>query len=236
LVMRGANVSLYMLRKASQGEDFYIREQAFLASRSPGSKAFHSQQERVGFQRSSPQNNFRRIIACAVPPGNYCFDTVSYIPKSTSKLPLPLLLALLNSKLLDWYFRLGSTNSKVNEYQFDILPCPVLADMTSPRDEKLQAKAMTSLNAGDLSGAYEAVVASTEKPPFSPIVGQVIILAVEKITSIESSRGEILRSARSALDPAAQLYQDLIDGLIYRMAGLSDSDVQGLEKRLASML
>lgn len=39
---------------------------------------------------------------------------------------LHLLVALLNSKLLDWYFRLGSTNSKVNEYQFNALPIPAI--------------------------------------------------------------------------------------------------------------
>jgi hypothetical protein len=33
--------------------------------------------------------------------------------------------------------------------------------------------------------------------------------------------GDIARTARSALDPKAQLYQDLIDRVLYRMAGLS---------------
>ncbi len=44
-----------------------------------------------------------------------------------------LLLALLNSAILDWYFGIVSTNSKVNEYQFNLLPVPTFFDDTRPR-------------------------------------------------------------------------------------------------------
>jgi hypothetical protein len=60
LVLRGSNVCLYVLRDASQGEDLYIDEDAFAANRRPDSKAFHTRYARIGFQRSSPQNNYRR--------------------------------------------------------------------------------------------------------------------------------------------------------------------------------
>jgi hypothetical protein len=86
----------------------------YLDGKRPDAKAWHHKEHRVGFQRNSPQNNFRRLIACHIPPGEFCCDTVSYFPEKGSKLPLNLLLALFNSKLLDWFFRLGSTNSKVN--------------------------------------------------------------------------------------------------------------------------
>ncbi len=112
LILRGSNVCLYAVRDASQGEDFYIRKAIFLKDKPPTSKAFHSKQQRAGFQRSSPQNNFRRIVAAIIEADNFCFDTISYVPASESELPLLFLVGLLNSKLLDWYFRLGSTNSK----------------------------------------------------------------------------------------------------------------------------
>jgi hypothetical protein len=41
---------------------------------------------------------------------------------------------------------------------------------------------------------------------------------------------------RSALCPDAQPYQDLIDRLLYAMAGLSEEEAGGLEERLARML
>ncbi len=53
---------------------------------------------------------------------------------------------------------------------------------------------------------------------------------------IEANRGAIARSERSALDPKAQPYQDLIVGMLYRMAGLMEEEAAGLEARLAKML
>ena len=44
------------------------------------------------------------------------------------------------------------------------------------------------------------------------------------------------RKDRSALHPDAQPYQDFIDRLFYRMAGLTDDESAGLEERLARML
>ena len=58
----------------------------------------------------------------------FLFDTVSFVTEESSKIDLGLVVAFLNSKILDWYFRLGSTNSKVNEYQYNALPIPRLTD------------------------------------------------------------------------------------------------------------
>ena len=57
-----------------------------------------------------------------------------------------------------------------------------------------------------------------------------------RLTAIEAARGEIARTARSALAPAAQPYQDLIDHLLYALAGLTEAETTGLEERLARML
>ncbi|HVC98147.1 MAG TPA: Eco57I restriction-modification methylase domain-containing protein, partial [Pirellulales bacterium] len=127
-ILRGSNVCLYVLREASQGETMYLRKAKFLKDKRPGAKAWHHQQRRVGFQRKSPQNNFRRLIACGIPLNEFCCDSVSYIPENDARLPLAVVHGLLNSRLLEWYFRLGSTNALVNEYQFNILPAPRFAD------------------------------------------------------------------------------------------------------------
>ena len=47
---------------------------------------------------------------------------------------------------------------------------------------------------------------------------------------------DIARTKRSALASEAQPYQDLIDRILYRLAGLMDAEAQGLEKRLEAML
>jgi hypothetical protein len=74
------------------------------------------------------------------------------------------------------------------------------------------------------------------QPPFSPAVHDVIVDLVNRIIAIEAARGEIPRAARSALDPAAQPFQDFVDRLLYALAGLTDDEVRGLEDRLARML
>jgi hypothetical protein len=236
LVLRGANISLYALREASQGEALYIRESEFLEGRTETSRALQSRERRIGFQRSSPQNNFRRLIACLIPRGQYCFDTVSYIPESETRLPMPFVLALLNSKLLDWYFRLGSTNSKVNEYQFNILPCPVFTDSRRDVDDQMAAVALEHLNAHRLDHVIETLAPGLAQPPFSPAVRDTMVAATWKIMECEAVRSQIPRAERSHLSPHAQPYQDLIDSLIFTAAGLSPGEGRYLDGRLRSML
>src|SRR2546427_25965 len=65
-------------------------------------------------------------------------------------------------------------------------------------------------------------------PPFSPAVRRVIIAAVQQIRTLEADRGEIARTERSALDPSAQPFQDMIDQLFYGMAGLTAPEVDAL--------
>ena len=117
LVTRGANISLYQLRKASQGQDIYINVDAFLGGRGVETKAYHHQFERVGLQESSAQNNFRRIIACRIPKGCFCNHKINYTTEKHTQIPLELVLFVLNSSFADWYFRLGSTNAAVSHYQ-----------------------------------------------------------------------------------------------------------------------
>lgn len=236
LVLRGSNVCLYILREASQGEDLYIRETGFFEGKSEDAKAFHSKQERIGFQRSSPQNNFRRLVACWIPPVKYCFDTISYVPLSESKLALPLVLALLNSKLLDWYFRLGSTNSKVNEYQFAILPCPLFSLNDLGSEPHTLNSIFSAIDSRQEERALQILAPYLVEPPFSRVVSETIVRLTRKIMAIEEKRGEIARAERSSLAPEAQRLQELVDNIIYRLAGLGDEEVLGLEQRLKQML
>ena len=236
LVLRGSNVCLYVLRAASQGQSLYIDVEAFREGKHPNSKAFHGIAERIGFQRSSPQNNFRRVIAARIPAGELCFDTVSYIPSDKATLlSFDFLLAILNSKLTDWYFRLGSTNSKVNEYQFKNLPCPVFRDKSSKRDDDLMAEVHKLIDT-DVSVIPDLLEADLVKGPFSVVVRDTLEALSRKIQITERARGEISRHDRAHLDSEAQPFQDAIDLMLFRMAGLSKGDIAGVEDRLTRML
>lgn len=73
-------------------------------------------------------------------------------------------------------------------------------------------------------------------PPYGQAARDAIVELVNRITAIEAARGVIARTARSALAPAAQPYQDLVDRILYTLAGLSESEWLGLEDRLVRML
>jgi hypothetical protein len=235
-VLRGSNVCMYALRSASQGDSLFLRESVFLQGKGAGAKAHHSQEPRAGFQRSSPQNNFRRLVACLLPPNSFCFDTISYVPRSRSQIPLTLIVALLNSKLLDWYFRLGSTNSKVNEYQFNNLPCPIFSDREAQASGTLLSRAFGALGRGERHVAAAYFGDLTGAPPFSLTVAKAMTKAARRVCAIERKRGEISRRERSKLADDARPYQDFIDELLFAMAGITEPEAEGLEKRLKTML
>jgi hypothetical protein len=127
-VLRGANIDRYLLREvASQGKNRYLREKLFLKEKKRAIKLTQFLKEwRIGLQRGAAVDNWRRLIACPIPGGNYCFDTVILVlPK---KIDLYVLLALLNSDLWEWRFRCTSSTNHVNEYElidFVIPPCLV---------------------------------------------------------------------------------------------------------------
>ena len=233
-ILRGSNVCLYVLREASQGEPIYLRKEKYLREKGPGTKAWHHQHRRVGLQESCPQNNFRRVIAALIPIGKFCNHLINYFPEPSCKPRQELLLALLNSKLADWYFRIGSTNAHVNHYQLYNLPAPVFVDEEA--DETVVNNFDALIVANQWEKAYSVIQPGLETSPFAASVSACMSHVVQRISDIEENRGDIARSDRSALAPEAQPLQDLLDRIIYRMAGLTDDESRGLEERLARML
>ena len=123
VVLRGANIDRYLLRKKpSQGENRYLKEKLFRKGKQRAQKLSFLNEERIGLQRGAAVDNWRRLIACLIPAGFYCFDTVLLIiPKDIDK---RVLLGLLNSDLWEWRFRCTSTTNHVNEYELFNFPVP----------------------------------------------------------------------------------------------------------------
>ena len=63
--------------------------------------------------------------------------------------------------------QLGSTNPKVNEYQFNNLPCPVFPDRPDPTDESLTVR-VEELIDSDVAAIAEALNERLEEGPFAP--------------------------------------------------------------------
>ena len=230
-LVRGANVTLYAAREASQGHDLYLAVDKFLQGKSPNSKAYHHKLQRVVYQGNAPQNNFRRIIAAPVGPGEFCAYTVNYCTESSSNLALDLLLALLNSKILEWWFRLGSSNAHANEYQMNGLPVPrVSINHTS-------ASGLFLSQTEDWTDVQEKLQLECGTPGEMPdSVAETIGRMSRRIQDIEARRQLATRSERSSLSPEGQSIQDAIDKVLFRCYGLSQDDAHHIEKRLTEML
>ncbi len=236
LVTRGANISMYQLREASQGEDIYLDVAAFLEGKSRETKAFHHTFERVGLQESSPQNNFRRIIACRIPSGKFCNHKINYTTSKHAKLPLELILFILNSSFADWYFRLGSTNAAVSHYQLTNIPCPSFSPQAEGAEAKLTKDIKRLLETRHLADVEAECVNLAKREGGWAVLVQAIVAIVRFIEREEQQRGLIVRSQRSHLAEDAEKCQVILDKLMLILLGIGDQNHEFIRNRLSQML
>ena len=133
-VLRGGNVQRYEFQpKAKQGVDKFIDVQAY-ERKIGGEKVAHTRLPRFGYQRNAALDNWRRLIFAPLPTPSYCFDSISYFSME-DKAKACALLALLNSQLLEWRFRLTSTSNHVNVHEIADLPA-IRFSFSTPADAR----------------------------------------------------------------------------------------------------
>jgi hypothetical protein len=124
-----------------------------------------------------------------------------------------------------------STNSTINEYQFNVLPVPVIVDS----DGSITWEPL--FEAGRWRELGEYLKALCSKPGELPQpVTQALIAMSQRIQEIEANRVLKSRSERSHLALENQPIQDAIDAVLFRCYGLSDDDAKYIEQRLQEML
>ena len=122
-ILKGAAIQRYYITyKMSQGKIEYLDEDWYL-SENTSEKSRHHEVERIAMQGMTGANDKIRLVMTIVPSGVYLANSCNYI-LPTKELPASYLLGLLNSKLLNWYFRCFSTNSNVNGYEVEDFPMP----------------------------------------------------------------------------------------------------------------
>ena len=134
-IIRGSHIGMYAIVEPKQGEALYLNRIKFLAEHTESAKAQHHQARRVIYQRYAAIDNYRRLIATILPAGFFCSHTVGYLQIIERDIELGFLVALLNSKLLDWRFNLTSTNNNVNGYEVEALPTRRIA-FTAPAADR----------------------------------------------------------------------------------------------------
>jgi len=135
IVLRDAHVDRYEFQEEpKQGTPMYLDVQKFLSSYGKNTKVYDHRYLRIGYQRGAAIDNWRRIISTIIEKNNFCSDTINYVV-NPKQLKLFAILALLNSSLWEWRFRLTSTNNHVNAYEIDSMPIPHVSFIT-PKEER----------------------------------------------------------------------------------------------------
>lgn len=123
-ILKGAAIQRFFYTlQMSQGQIEYLDENSYLSKFGNSNKAQHHNVERIAMQGMTGANDKLRIVMCIVPAGYYLGNSCNYILPHKD-IDIKALLAILNSKAINWFFRCFSTNSNVNGYEVDNFPIP----------------------------------------------------------------------------------------------------------------
>ncbi|MBR6943267.1 MAG: Eco57I restriction-modification methylase domain-containing protein [Fibrobacter sp.] len=126
MLIKGVQIAPYILKTKdediSQGKVEYVRTEDFFVKCSE-EKQKEIRHERIAMQGLSGINEKIRLKATLV-PANYILANSANFFKYQEKYSLYFLLAVFNSKLLNFIFKATSTSSNVNGYEVNALPFP----------------------------------------------------------------------------------------------------------------
>jgi len=126
IVVRGNNISRYVLRWRSGKKESFILKERFLRRLGNSPKTKHISENRIAGQQISNMMQRWRLKFCFIKPGTCLGNSCNYVFISKEvenrESLLLYLLALLNSCLLNWRFKLTSTNNHVSNLELDSLP------------------------------------------------------------------------------------------------------------------
>ena len=131
-LLRGANIDRYELKdNMSQGEVFYINKSALNRIKKVSYNLYSD--KRIVMQGITGVNERTRLkmSLCSM---SYCANSVNYCIFNSNAVSITYALALLNSKLLNFIFKLQSTNSNVNGYEVNNLPIAISSNKTVYED------------------------------------------------------------------------------------------------------
>ncbi len=123
-LIRGAQVQRYIITNTvSQGDILYIDKEKYLENIT-SEKSRHFKNRRIVMQGITGINEKNRLKMAIIENGEFCANSANYIIENP-KLKIEYPLGILNSKLMNWFFKKLSTNSNVNGYEIDNLPLKI---------------------------------------------------------------------------------------------------------------
>lgn len=186
-LIRGANIAPYSIIDAKQGESLYLLRDKYLADHTGSEASQAYKTSRLVYQRYAAIDNYRRLIGAIVPPDLFCSHTVGFLSLKKN-LSVSYLLALWNSKFLDWRFNLTSSNNNINGYEVEVLPIPKINFDMSPADRTaLVEEAQRLYVTGDMERLYHFAVGQWESSA-SVVVHDVLAVLADQMTELNQRK------------------------------------------------
>ncbi|WP_071764460.1 Eco57I restriction-modification methylase domain-containing protein [Burkholderia ubonensis] len=120
-LVKGVEIAQYKVRsKLSQGHQEWLNETAYLEDYKARAT---TNQRRIATQRITGVDEKLRIVATIIdPPAYFADSTNSIFVSKEAGVKINYILAVLNSKLMQWRFKLTSTNNNVGTNELKSLP------------------------------------------------------------------------------------------------------------------
>lgn len=121
-LIKGRNIHKY---KMNDDNVLYV-DPSFLGN---SKKSKYIQDFRIACQQIVNIDKEDRLIFSIIPPKYVLGNSCNFLTISDNQFGIDIffLLGVLNSNIVNWYFKIFSSNSHVNNYQIDLLPLPIVS-------------------------------------------------------------------------------------------------------------
>jgi hypothetical protein len=139
-LLKGAHLQRYFKRPyPKQGQREWVNLAALKQKYGENSeKLTLHERERLAFQGVTGTDDSRRLKASLIPTGYFLANSLNYFNILESSITMEYILAVFNSQMFEWRFRLTSTNNNVNNYEVHSLPIRRI-EFTTPQHERTSA-------------------------------------------------------------------------------------------------
>ena len=121
-ILKGANIqSFYITDKTSQGVNEFLDGKSFL-KKNTSSRSNSFQFERIAMQGITSVPMKYRLVASLVKKNYFLANSTNFIVKNSNDFTYNEIVTYLNSNLINWFFKVFSTNVNVSTYEINILP------------------------------------------------------------------------------------------------------------------
>lgn len=207
-LVRGDHIERYILRGPEYSvRDGYIDEKAFSRALATMKKGEDIARPRLAGRQVSYLNKGRRLSFALVPPNVVLGNSCNYVcltqgTEETVATALGALSVMLNSLVLEWYFRIFNSNNHVANYEIDDLPLcmndPTVVQALAQQGAFLQVAYRSTSEGGKVGSSIEDVADALVAYGFGLTPGQIHMVA----KTIEPERADRVASI------AAWLYEN----------------------------